>query len=254
VIKEILYDNIRTIKEKRQPAADDALRFGPSSALSCARQLYYYKSGEARTEGPDPHSELVMGLGTWLHNAVAELVSRGHDVQREVEAVDDTWRGFVDLIVDGTPVEIKTVYGYGAGTEPKESWVAQLGIYMSILGKGLGYILQLDRGNGHLEEWEVARAGSVVRCGSITVDLDLLTDRAKWIKESIKAGKIPDREYTINLKKTVGGYSDNFTRNKEKIKSAWQCRFCGWYSRCWGDLLAEFQQSSSQFVINGVIE
>lgn len=93
--------------------------------------------------------------------------------------------GYYDaILIDGTPLEFKTIYGPYASQElktgnPRKSYLKQLAIYMDSLGKDKGKLVYMDRGTGETFEFTLNRlTDSRFKC--MGIEFDLKDTYSRW--------------------------------------------------------------------------
>lgn len=95
------------------------------------------------------NNEYVLMRGTIIHEGIQWLLQtygRGHtiEVEKKVQKEVDIFsiEGRVDVVLDGIPIELKTVNRIPS--EPDEEHLYQLLIYMNFLGKTKGLLVYLS--------------------------------------------------------------------------------------------------------------
>lgn len=126
------------------------LSFGKGA---CPRWWYFAFSGTPGSESVSSLSLDRMHTGTFRHAELQERLAKigaEIEIEKEIHNVDPPMRGFVDAVIDGIPVEIKTMgatgYDYRAANfNPAAYHKMQLIIYCTILQSELGFFIYENR-------------------------------------------------------------------------------------------------------------
>lgn len=139
--------------------------------------LYHRFKGTTPTNPPDLNSLMVMNTGKLMELSMVTilqekgLAKKNEDdkqdrVEMELEEYGIRVTGYVDAILNGDiPLEIKTFYGdYQekdlASGKPRTSYCKQLAIYMYYMKASAGVLLYINRGNGHIFQFDLLRSGT----------------------------------------------------------------------------------------------
>jgi len=266
-LSEIIYNSFNE-GAKAKPERTE-VTFAPSYLSKCGRAIAYGKLGYEPTNPPDLPALLKMGWGDILHDDIQQrLVKAGvmesFEEFKTIEHEGLTFNYFYDGIVSENGVrwiiEIKTVYssGYKAIEErPKEEHVLQCLSYMIFEKIDRAIILYAGRDNGYLKQHYLELHDDLNGSARLLVggaDYGHLAmwkekvEKMKRIKAQVEKKELPDRDYSIVLKNTNGEIATEFVKDKEKLKSDWQCSYCSHYSLCWANELEEIKKH--KFYIN----
>jgi len=245
MIKEKIYDYFLKTETERQQ--QETITFAPSYFSDCKRKIYYKKTGEPITNPIDSAGYFKMELGKSGHLLIQNILKNIPDIKildiekkgyAELETIGYNY--YVDCIAEIAGekwiIEIKTIYGAGFnyiekdGAKPEHE--LQLQLYMKFEQINHGMILYVGRDNGFMLEFPYIGIK----------DEKTIIEKAKELRKlklMIECRQIPDKDFNIVLKNCGENISDNFTKDKEKYKSDWQCSYCGYKNACWKNELAE---------------
>jgi hypothetical protein len=253
MLKNLIYEYFKKENEARTP--QDSVTFAPSYFTSCKRQVFYKKTGTEVSNPIDEAAYFKMALGTASHEKIQSIISKLGILQecedmKTIEWNGSTWNYRIDGIVeiDGKRyvLEIKTVYGTGfryIEEKPKENDFMQIQLYMLFENIADGLILYVGRDNGFMIEHYVKSTPGVQE------QLKNKGNELIKLKSMIENKQIPDRDFQIQLKNTGEKISEDFTKDKVKHKTAWQCSYCQWKDNCWQTELEEIKKHD--FYIDG---
>lgn len=191
--------------------------FWCSEAETPVFDIYHKWMGTEVSNGFDEQREIIFSAGTAIEEAlVARLVKKGictpledqTRVEMEREGIKIT--GYIDAILtDGSPMEIKTFYGFYQLKElkagnPKTSYLKQLAMYMDFLDQEKGYLFYMERGTGEMFEFELVKqqtlTGRVYKCNEIEFDLNDVYKRwARLYKNNIVPKIEPKSEFRYKI-------------------------------------------------------
>lgn len=172
------------LEDKENP--HEKTSFWASDSERMLFDVFHTWMGTEPTNPIGAQTRLIFNAGKMMELAIVEVMERAKmaEVKEEQLRIEMERRGvpvsgYVDAVLnDGTPVEIKSFYGYyqvkdlEAG-KPKTSYLKQLAIYMDCLGANLGKLLYVDRGTGQMYEFDLIRQdGLTFQCNDIQFNLD----------------------------------------------------------------------------------
>lgn len=273
IVKKIIYDYFseRLEEEKKKP---EKVTFSPSSCMKCPRQLYYKYDNAPVTNPVTEHALLKMEMGSAVHLMVQDIL-KDRGVYKEGEELKEkdmanlSWRYRVDGVLElqdkVTPIlEIKSTYASGwnaVENEPKDEHLIQLGVYMLLEKASTGVLLYIGRDNGFMVEYDVfldasgifsyrKENGEIVETHLNTTLVDLFY-KLGALKDRIenKMG-VPDRPYSLVMKRTGEELAFEFQKDGVKYKSDWNCNgYCPYTLLCWADVYEEINKH--KFYIDG---
>jgi len=256
MLKEIIYNHF----DKEEQHVTDPTAFSPSSFNSCLRQLYYGKTSTIKSNPVDNHAKLKMRLGTASHEMLQKMFQdegiwvEGEDLKiKEFDGLTIRYRidGLVKIKDQTYITEIKTIYGEGfrqIEQTPKTDHLTQLVLYLILECQNNGILLYIGRDNGRMLEYGVRIINEVVYIDHPEYELvneTLIPNIHKRaaelgkVRENILNKHVPDREFKSVFKFYNGEVVDEFTKDKVKYKSDWQCSYCGWRDMCWENEMEE---------------
>lgn len=252
-------------KPQKEPKQGEAT-FAPSYLSNCVRQTYYKKTGEPSSNPIDLPALLKMQFGTVIHNELQRILKEKGILKSFEEFKTAQYHGltfhyFYDGIIhDGLDlaiIEIKTVYANGFRSvekEPKPDHVLQCLSYMIFEKLNKAYILYAGRDNGYLLQYGLKLVGNILFVNGKKTDYfnqwEQRIGAMKLLKKAIETKAVPNQEYQIVMKKD-NDISFEFTKEKQKFKSDWQCSYCGFKDKCWAKEIAQLKEGENRFYING---
>jgi len=268
MLKEKIYDYF--LEKEKEAKAQKEITFAPSYFNACRRQIFYKKTGIEPSNKITESAYFKMALGDSSHVKIQQIISDLKNVKM-LEYEKEKTIDFVGLIfnyrVDGIIeinnekyiLEIKTIYGAGfkyIENEPKKEHLLQMYLYMNFEKIRKGILLYVGRDNGFMVEYIY----DINQMKDIENETRNKIKELKELKKMIEGKKIPDRDYQIVIKNngitdTVTGelnLSFEFTKNKIKYKSDWQCNYCQWRDLCWKEELEKIK--NYKFYIGGKYE
>lgn len=254
MIKEKIYKYFDKEKEELK----EKTHFNPSSLTSCKRKLYYKMKATEESNPIDNHTYVKFAMGDAVHLAIQNLLKKDKNIKLVemenlkygyINKLEFRYRLDYSCLISNIPyiLEIKSTYmsGYNAvEQEPKEDHVLQLFTYMVLEQIDNGILLYVGRDNGFMVEY-------VFNINNEKYN-NLFCDKIKeleLLKENIDKNILPDKDYQIQLKNNKGNIFDNFTKDKIKYKSDWQCSYCTYKNLCWEKELKEIE--NNKFYIDG---
>lgn len=161
--------------------------------------IYHRWLGTEPTNPIEPETQIIFTSGKMIEQAIVKSYF-GYEPEEqdriEIEREGVPITGYLDTMIDGVPVEIKTFYGdyqekdLEAGNA-RISYLKQLAIYMDAKDKDKGVLLYFHRGTGRMFEFILERKGNVFTCGKISFDI---TDEYKRFSKIYKENIVPKRE------------------------------------------------------------
>jgi hypothetical protein len=181
--------------------------------------------------------------------------------------------------------EYKTAFGRGMrdikDNGPKESALAQTIVYMKLSGIRRAYIMYVSRDNAdrvlfildyvfamepvgspeavEIEKgWVLSRmfpSGELDEMKRFPASLwDGMVEKLQTIEMHIRYKTLPDRPYMVAIKNHE--IRDKFTKDKIEYKSDWQCMYCPFMTKCWGEVAQNYPEmdNSKEFGKIGVAE
>jgi hypothetical protein len=250
MIKEKIYDYF--LDTEKKPEAQEDVTFAPSYISSCERQIYYKKTGQAVTNPISEAAYYKMAMGTCIHDYIQKLIENIDGAKLiecenlkniTIDGIEFNYRldGILEINGKKYILEIKTTYGAGAryiekdGEKPDHK--QQMYMYMNFENIENGILLYICKDSGFMIEF--VYEGIKLRNGWFSEKIEQL----KKLKSKIETKQIPDRQYQIRMKNVGGEISENFTKDKVKYKSDWQCSYCQWKNECWKDALNEIKNN-----------
>lgn len=223
-----MIDPVATILERIRLEDDQQERLNPkhrvgvyraSSIGGCARQLAYKMFGETKKESVPP--ELSLGIfreGNVHHNALRELlgkcgvmshVEQGMSKKYNHKGVKFTVTGTCDCVWNGIVIDIKSMNTYGFQYLDKNfpskypQYIAQIQLYMDMLGLEWGCFIFKDKNTGELKSKHVQYDKA---------EVDKVLDKLAALHLRLKKKKLPLKPYS---------------------KSDWHCKSCQYRIACW---------------------
>jgi hypothetical protein len=130
-------------------------------------------------------------------------------------------KGKIDAVIDGHVVDVKSMSPYGFeefkqgydDLNDKFGYRAQVDFYNHIIytGTGRGYILGVDKVNGHLDAKPVA----------------------KWALPSAMIEELTDRTESLDVGKPVRQFKDVPEGKSGNRKLCTECSYCEYKKECW---------------------
>jgi len=243
--------------------------FTASKAGSCARDLAYVAAGLEPSDPPGPAARWRMGIGTMVHDRLAEARRRAWPdaVYEPAFSIGDPplvrGRGDVWLPETRTAIEIKTINGFGfkrmigaRGTAdgPRTSHVRQLALEAAGLGAAHGILVYLSLEN--LSGREAASAGRDdeiawfaeqydFEADDLTAIADAELERLARIADYVKHGKTvprrpPDLPGGAEITDPAKGMWVRRGPDGAVLDTGtwWGCGYCWNQTRCVEDLAA----------------
>jgi hypothetical protein len=156
--------------------------------------------------------------------------------------------------------EYKTAWGFGMKDikekGPKDSALAQTLTYMKMSGIGRAYLMYVSRDNADrvLFILEMVEAGWIMSRMFPSGELnemkrfpmaiwDRMLARLAEIESHVEADTLPDRPYRIAIKNNE--IREKFTKDKVDYKSDWQCMYCPFLTKCWGEIAANYPETDN---------
>jgi CRISPR/Cas system-associated exonuclease Cas4 (RecB family) len=146
-------DKNRREAEERKPLGEN--EFYASSTGACSRCLYYEKTLGYREPGPS--TQKVFVLGQVVHEFVQKnLLTEGESESRVFIEIDGiVIRGRLDHIDDDHIWELKSTSSLRYITEPYESHLMQLMIYLKGRNRNKGKIAYIEKNTFDIKEFDV---------------------------------------------------------------------------------------------------
>jgi CRISPR/Cas system-associated exonuclease Cas4 (RecB family) len=259
---DTFYKHFEEQDKKREQS--DEVTFAPSYLNSCARQIFWKKTGAEASNPIDLPARFKMHFGSLQHEGMQDILREKGILKEAEEHRTAEYNGlkfnyYLDGIVDDEGedaiIEIKTIYGRGfdfVQDAPKEDHMMQVLSYMAFTGIKRAYIVYVGRDNGLIRQHEIISNGNLTLNGKpVNEWRDMWKakmDRLPELKKSIEDGKLPARDFNIVMKNRGEIYYE-FTKDKVKHKSDWQCSYCQFKDKCWAEEIAEMDKHA--FYING---
>jgi hypothetical protein len=259
---KIFYDHFESTDRTREK--QEAVTFAPSYLNDCGRKIFWKKTGTEPSNPIDLPSRFKMHFGSIQHQGLQDILKEeGLLIESEVHRVAEydglTFNYYLDGIVrDGDSeaiLEIKTIYGRAfdfVKDAPKEDHMLQVLSYMAFTGIKKAYVVYIGRDNGLIRQHEIKSNGDLLLNGAVVNEW-----RETWknkinrlisLKKSIEDGTLPGRDFKAVMKNRGDIYFE-FTKDKEKYKTSWQCSYCAYFNKCWASELEEIKKH--QFYIDG---
>lgn len=192
--------------------------FWASDSEKSMWELYHQWKGTPITNPMDSSKQLMFLAANMMEASLTDtlkkmgLVKPGDQQRIQMERHGVPISGYIDgVFVDGTPLEVKTMYGRWATKDlkegkPRTSYLKQLAIYIDALNESRGKLIYLERGTGESFEFTLERvADKKFQCNDITFDLD--ETYAKWrtlyennILNDIEPDPSAEYKYKFDLK------------------------------------------------------
>lgn len=166
--------------------------------------------------------------------------------------------------------EYKTTFGFGVRAikeeGPKDSALAQAIIYQKLSGIERAYIMYVSRDNADRvlfiidmvpEGWILSRmypSGELNEMKRFPASLwGKMIEKLQAIEAHVEAETLPDRPYRVAIKNCE--VRDKFQKAKVTYKSDWQCMYCSYQTRCWGEIALNYPEddNSADFPVNQVL-
>jgi hypothetical protein len=210
----------------------------------CPRRLWYkYNQSELATK-PDGRSLLKFFYGDILEELVLNVAeSAGHSVTNKQERVTyevgDGWvvRGRIDAIIDGVPVDVKSVtkyseekFKYGLQDDPF-GYYQQLNGYATTLNSDSAGFVTIQKELGHVNYYP------------IEVNKSLFKLQAEHSVEIVSLDK-PD---TIERLQPVA--ASKTSKNKKLCTS---CSYCNFKKQCWPEMRTFMYANGPEFLVEVV--
>lgn len=156
--------------------------------------------------------------------------------------------------------EYKTAFGYGMRVirdeGPKDSALGQAVTYTKLSGITRCYIMYVSRDNGDRvlyildmvpEGWILSRmfpSGELTEMKRYPKTVwDMAIKKLQFIEAHVEAKTLPERPYWVAIKK--GEIRDKFTKDGVEYKSDWQCMYCAYKQKCWGEFVESYQETDN---------
>jgi hypothetical protein len=266
-IKQLIYDYLdeQSKYEKSQRKNRDYIYFGPSYTGKCGRCIYYSKT-KTKESNPTPiHTYVKFALGDIVHEWLQDIfrkkniwITGEEEIEINREGIDWVYRTDGCLILDKNNliIEIKSVYGTryrSISKEPDQNNVYQLLLYMEFENIEKGILFYIGRDNGYMIEYVLEDGKIWMENGSSRTFIsnypEIDFERLRKIKQNIKDKVLPKKDFQIYLKNRGSFTATEFTKDKKKYKTDWQCSFCNWKDLCWEKELKEIK--NNKFYIDG---
>jgi len=269
MLKELIYNYFEAQQRESNYTEREKLYFSPSSLTACKRQLFYKYTDTQASNPISTHAYIKMQMGTTIHAEIEKILKEigiyelGEELKTgSINDVDMRYRvdGLLRIDDKAYVFELKTVYASGYNTierEPKKDHIIQLLSYMIIEKIDTGILLYIGRDNGFMVEYKVEiknnelLINSVYKTEILKEFYNLIAELEK-IKDNINNNILPERDYKRVFKNYKGELSEDFTKDKVKYKSDWQCSYCKWKDLCYQDILENMKDSN--FYIGGEYE
>ena len=282
---KMLYSHMGDINKKpfSEPAKPNILKeigegdnfhLAPSYLTKCAKQIYFRKIGTKSTNPISEASLFKMEMGKVIHRYLEKLLEEldileSAEIERNINLRGVKFKYYYDgLLIDRKTekrymYELKTVYATGfkaiENTGPRVDNVLQLLFYMYAEKIQDGILLYGGRDNGFLRQFNLRLIKKDDRSILLIDDketdyVELFNeklDRMELIAEAIRSRKEPETTNDIAMKKWKGEVVFSFTKDKEKIKSDWECTYCQFHDLCHAQKIKNFIKSDDQFYIKG---
>jgi hypothetical protein len=113
------------------------------------------------------------------------------------------------------------------------------------------YIVYIGRDNGYRTQFELRmKDGTMYLNGrSLPINEHDFINKLVAAEHTIGAAVPPECEYTPAIR--GGEIVDKVTKGGVDYKSDWQCKYCGWRSKCWVAQLKESAQTGKKFYGRG---
>jgi hypothetical protein len=102
-------------------------------------------------------------------------------------------------------------------------------------------ILEIEKG------WRLSRmfpSGDLSVMKEYTPELwPKIIAKFKFIEDCVKGSMLPERPYKVAIKN--GEIRDKFVKGGITFKSDWQCMYCSFMKKCWGEIAAEYTDSDN---------
>jgi len=257
-----IYQYYEQKESTKEPSKE--VTFAPSYFNDCHRKIFYKKTGKEQSDPISLPAFFKMDMGNAGHEKIQSVIEKLDGIEmiecEDMKSID--YKGLTfNYRIDGKIkaedktyiLEIKTIFGYGwkvVEEAPKPEHVIQLYLYMHFENIENGIILYVDRGNGHMKQYDYAMADFN---GKQDEYISNGIEQLKKLKEQIEHNEIPDRGYRACFKWDGEMIKEEFTKEKVKYKADWQCSYCSWKKECWKDII-EQMGNDKQFYINGGFE
>jgi hypothetical protein len=210
----------------------------------CPRRLWYKYNMPNVGEKPDGRALLKFFYGDILEELVLNVAeSAGHEVtgkqQRVVYEVGNGWavRGRIDAIIDGVPVDVKSVtkyseekFKYGLQDDPF-GYYQQLNGYAATLNSNSAGFVTIQKELGHVNYYP------------IEVDHGLFRMQAEHAVETVS---LPNPD-SINRLEPVA--ASKTSKNKKLCTS---CSYCNYKKQCWPEMRVFAYASGPEFLVEVV--
>jgi len=247
MLKELIYNYF---KNNQRAKKDWDGHFAPSDSLKCGRQLYYKRKNITASNPISEASFLKMELGNATHLLIQKILKDSkiefieeEDLKTKIyQGIEFIYRTDGIYNIDGkkTIIEIKSTYSSGFSAiehTAKTEHIIQALLYKHLENADKIILLYIGRDNGLMHEYHFEDDN----LSEYETMLDSEIQKLKNIKDKILNNDIPDKDFKIELKNYNDKILDNFTKNKIKHKTDWQCSYCQWKNLCWEKELQEIR-------------
>lgn len=162
---------------------------------------------------------------------------------------------FIDRDGAKAGAEIKSTYGAGVqkmkDRMPEDRTLTQVLFYLALFGAERYYIPIVSRDDANrvlfvvsrkdrascLAGYEVHRVlptGDTAKAGEVPHERYVRAlSRLKELEGYLERKELPEREFQVAIKN--GEIKQKFQKNKVEYKSDWQCLYCSFKNKCWGE-------------------
>jgi hypothetical protein len=264
-IKQLIYEYFEEKNKKKKKRHSDKINLGPSYLTKCGREIYYNKTKTPETNPIDLHTYIKFALGDIVHEFLQDIFRKknvwleGEEFKKiNYAGLDWVYRndGLLCVNKEKFIIEIKSIYGSAYNDvryKPKDNHIKQLLMYMLFENIKKGVILYIGRDNGYIIEYTLYNNQIWRSEGQVKVFISNYPEidfkKLQKIVGKIKKKELPERDYQIALKNMGDKISIEFTKDKVKHRTPWECKLCRWKDLCWEKELKEIK--NSKFYIDG---
>ena len=210
----------------------------------CPRRLWYKYNMPSVADKPDGRALLKFFYGDILEELVLNVAeSAGHSVtskqERVTYEVGDGWvvRGRIDAVIDGVPVDVKSVtkfseekFKYGLQDDPF-GYYQQLNGYATVLNSDSAGFVTIQKELGHVNYYP------------IEVNRGLFRMQAESAVETVS---LPNPD---SIKRLEPVAASKTSKNKKLCTS---CSYCNYKKQCWPEMRTFMYANGPEFLVEVV--
>lgn len=229
---------------KEERTREDKVLYFSEVGDPCPRRLWYKYNMPSVGDKPDGRSLLKFFYGDILEELVLNVAEdAGHSVtskqERVVYEVGDGWvvRGRIDAIIDGVPVDVKSVTKYSEEkfknnlVDDPFGYYQQLNGYATTLGADNAGFLTIQKELGHVNYYP------------IEVNKGLFKLQAEHAVETVSL------ESPNSIQRLEPVPASKTSKNKKLCTS---CSYCNFKKECWPEMRTFLYASGPEFLVEVV--